>query len=64
MKKMSQKLVQGKRNLFDNVINPEATEDVVGVSKQMLETLIEDLADSKNELADTSIKESAAIDAG
>ena len=37
------KLVQGKRNLFDNVINPEGTEDVVGVSKKMLETIIDDL---------------------
>ncbi len=37
-------LVKGKRHLFDNVIRPDASEDVVGVSKQMLETLIEDLA--------------------
>ncbi|MGR8934586.1 MAG: SNF2-related protein [Gammaproteobacteria bacterium] len=37
-------LVQGKRHLFDNVVNPEAEEDVVGVSKQMLQTLIDDLA--------------------
>lgn len=40
------KLVQGKRDLFDNVISEEATEDVVGVSKRMLETLIEDLRDT------------------
>jgi len=38
-------LVKGKRNLFNNVIDPEATEDVVGVSKKLLETLVEDLAD-------------------
>ena len=38
------KLVQGKRDLFDNVISPEASEDVVGVSKKMLQTLIDDLA--------------------
>lgn len=37
-------LVKGKRDLFDNVINPEAAEDVVGISKKMLETLIEDLS--------------------
>jgi len=30
--------------LFDNVISPEASEDVVGVSKKMLQTLIDDLA--------------------
>ncbi|MDI1278423.1 DEAD/DEAH box helicase [Methylobacter sp.] len=38
-------LVKGKRDLFDNVVNPEAAEDVVGVSKKMLETLVDDLAD-------------------
>lgn len=40
-------LVQGKRDLFDNVVATEATEDVVGVSKRMLETLVEDLAGEK-----------------
>ncbi len=38
-------LVKGKRDLFDNVVNPEAAEDVVGVSKKMLETLVDDLAE-------------------
>ncbi|MDD5319588.1 MAG: SNF2-related protein [Methylococcales bacterium] len=38
------KLVKGKRDLFDNVISPEASEDVVGVSKKMLQSLIDDLA--------------------
>ncbi|MEI6269894.1 MAG: DEAD/DEAH box helicase, partial [Methylococcaceae bacterium] len=38
------KLVKGKRDLFNNVISPEASEDVVGVSKKMLQTLIDDLA--------------------
>lgn len=37
-------LVKGKRDLFDNVISPDASEDVVGVSKKMLQTLIDDLA--------------------
>ena len=37
-------LVKGKRDLFDNVIDPTATEDAVGVSKKMLQTLMEDLA--------------------
>lgn len=37
-------LVKGKRDLFDNVIDPAASEDTVGVSKKMLETLIDDLA--------------------
>jgi superfamily II DNA or RNA helicase len=37
-------LVQGKRHLFDNVVDPEGTEDVVGVSKKLVEILAEDLA--------------------
>ena len=40
-------LVQTKQNLFDNVVGEDATQDVVGVSKKMLEALIEDLADEK-----------------
>ena len=38
------KLVKGKRELFDNVVSPEASEDVVVVSKKMLQTLVDDLA--------------------
>ncbi|MGE4560424.1 MAG: SNF2-related protein [Desulfobulbus sp.] len=37
-------LVRNKQNLFDNVVSEDATEDVVGISKKLLETLIEDLA--------------------
>ena len=37
------KLVKGKRELFDNVISPEASEDVVGVSKKTLQVLIDQL---------------------
>jgi len=40
-------LVQGKRNLFDNVVAPDASEDVVGVSKKLLETLVEDLSEEE-----------------
>ncbi|MGE5155275.1 MAG: DEAD/DEAH box helicase, partial [Bdellovibrio bacteriovorus] len=40
-------LVQGKRQLFDNVVDPEATEDVVGVSRRLAEVLAEDLAGSE-----------------
>ncbi|MBW6453955.1 MAG: DEAD/DEAH box helicase family protein, partial [Methyloprofundus sp.] len=36
-------LVRGKRDLFDNVINPEGEEDVVGISKKMLHSIIEEL---------------------
>ncbi|MCK4710134.1 MAG: DEAD/DEAH box helicase, partial [Gammaproteobacteria bacterium] len=36
-------LVQNKQNLFDNVIDPDASEDVVGVSPKLLEKLVEDL---------------------
>ena len=38
-------LVKGKRELFDNVISPDASEDVVGVSKKMLQSIIDDLAE-------------------
>ncbi|WP_394753033.1 SNF2-related protein [Crenothrix sp.] len=52
-------LVKGKRDLFDNVVNPDAEEDVVGVSKKMLETLIDDLAGSPAAKEDivTEVKE-------
>ncbi len=46
------KLVKGKRDLFDNVISPEASEDVVGVSKKMLQTLIDDLAGEPSTVED------------
>lgn len=41
-------LVRNKRDLFDNVMNEDATEDVVGISKKLLETLVEDLAGPKD----------------
>jgi superfamily II DNA or RNA helicase len=37
-------LVRNKQDLFDQVVGEDASEDVVGVSKKLLETLIEDLA--------------------
>ena len=37
-------LVQGKRNLFENVVDQDATEDVVGVSRKLVEVLADDLA--------------------
>jgi superfamily II DNA or RNA helicase len=40
-------LVNTKQHLFDNVVKEDATEDVVGVSKKMLDTLIEELAPPK-----------------
>jgi superfamily II DNA or RNA helicase len=36
-------LIQNKQNLFDHVVGEDASEDVVGVSKKLLETLLEDL---------------------
>jgi len=42
-------LVQGKRNLFDNVVDVDASEDVVGVSKRLAEVLAEDLAGAADE---------------
>lgn len=40
-------LVRNKQDLFDNVVGEDATEDVIGVSKRLLETLVEDLAGPK-----------------
>jgi superfamily II DNA or RNA helicase len=37
-------LVRNKQDLFDNVVNEDATEDVIGVSKKLLDTLVENLA--------------------
>jgi len=54
------KLVKGKRDLFNNVISPEASEDVVGVSKKMLQTLIDDLAGVAADRIEDKIQE--AID--
>ena len=52
-------LVQGKQHLFDNVIAEDATEDVVGVSKKLLETLVEDLT---TPLQETGPTETAAAE--
>jgi superfamily II DNA or RNA helicase len=41
------RLVRGKRDLFEQVVDKDASEDVVGVSKKMLETLIADLGESQ-----------------
>jgi hypothetical protein len=38
-------LVQSKQDLFDNVIAEDGDQDVVGVSKKLLETLLDDLGD-------------------
>ena len=37
-------LVRNKQHLFDNVIGEDASEDVIGVSRKLLKTLVEDLA--------------------
>jgi superfamily II DNA or RNA helicase len=54
-------LVKGKRDLFDNVIDPAATEDAVGVSKKMLQTLIEDLAGASVDEDATAVPKGKAI---
>jgi superfamily II DNA or RNA helicase len=37
-------ILQGKRDLFDNVVEQDAAEDVVGVSKKLIEVLVDNLA--------------------
>jgi superfamily II DNA/RNA helicase len=53
-------LVKNKRNLFDNVISPDATEDVVGVSKKMLQTLIDDLSIAEPESIRETVEQPAS----
>ena len=57
------RLVKGKRDLFDNVISPEATEDVVGVSKKLLQVLIDNLiSDEPARTASTEADANPSID--
>jgi superfamily II DNA or RNA helicase len=42
-------LIHDKRELFDSVVDPQAEGDVVGVSRRLLETIKEDLADNAPE---------------
>ncbi len=55
-------LVGTKQNLFDNVIKEDATEDVVGVSKKLLESLVEDLAE-QGATSENKEEEAAAVEA-
>lgn len=41
------KLVKSKRDLFDNIISPETSDDIVGVSKKMLQTIIDSLTSNR-----------------
>ncbi len=50
-------LVQGKRDLFNNVVDPLAEQDTVGVSKRMLETVIEELNEKEPTKASGSTAE-------
>ncbi|MFW8601177.1 SNF2-related protein [Desulfobacterota bacterium M19] len=45
-------LVRNKQNLFDNVFSDDASEDVVGVSKKLLETLLADSEAKKEDDTD------------
>ena len=56
-------LVGTKQNLFDNVVKEDATEDVVGVSRKLLETLIKDLAEDENQPVPSASSPSENVDA-
>jgi ERCC4-related helicase len=58
-------LVGNKQNLFDNVVKDDATEDVVGISRKLLENLIDTLAqdDTPAEPVSPPPGETAAADA-
>ena len=51
-------LVGNKQNLFDNVVKEDATEDVVGISKKLLETLVDGLAGPEEKAGGTRDEES------
>nr|WP_321466164.1 DEAD/DEAH box helicase [uncultured Desulfobulbus sp.] len=53
-------LVRTKQNLFDNVVGEDASEDVVGISKKLLETLIDDLAGPVEGAVQAAVEEVAA----
>ncbi|MCF8005057.1 MAG: SWF/SNF helicase family protein, partial [Chromatiaceae bacterium] len=56
-------LVQGKRELFDNVVHADATEDVVSVSKRLAEVLADDLTRaSASASAEGAVDSTAAAD--
>ncbi|MCD6389412.1 MAG: hypothetical protein J7L69_08365 [Desulfobulbaceae bacterium] len=50
-------LAQNKQNLFDNVIGEDGTEDVVGVSKKLLETLVKSLAGKSDDETEKAPKQ-------
>jgi superfamily II DNA or RNA helicase len=56
-------LVGTKQNLFDNVVKEDATEDVVGVSKKLLETLIENLVEEEKPPEPAASSPSENVDA-
>ena len=56
-------LVRNKQDLFDNVVGEDATEDVVGISKKLLETLVEDLAGPVIETAPRPEDDVATVEA-
>ena len=53
-------LVRNKQELFDQVVGEDASEDVVGISKKLLQTLVEDLAGPAEQ---TTAAKAAAVDA-
>ncbi len=55
-------LVKGKRHLFDNVIDQDASEDIVGVSRKLLDVLRDDLSSNTPVEADTTSTDPAPDD--
>lgn len=56
-------LVNSKQTLFDNVVSPDATEDVVGVSQKALSLVVDELnREPEGEIVDAEA-ETAAVDA-
>jgi len=57
-------LVKGKRDLFVNVVDADAAEDVVGVSRRLAEVLAEDLAETGTQSERSEAVSSGPIEVG
>ena len=51
------RLIKHKRDLFTNVITAEASEDVVGVSKKLLDAIVEDLVETEPKSSEVHTEE-------
>ena len=51
-------MVGNKQDLFDNVVDPEGTEDIIGISRKSLAEVVDDLAKEAEDTDGLTDKES------